>query len=310
MLSTLRSRVPRTSRAFASAKEITHSADARARMLGGANKLADAVSVTLGPKGRNVVIDQSFGAPRITKDGVSVAKAIDFEDKMTNVGANLIKQVSSKTNDVAGDGTTTATILARAIFKEGCKAVAAGMNPMDLKRGIDAATTALLEDLKAKAKPISSPEEIRPVATIAANGDTKIGALIAEAFEKVGKDGTITVNEGKTLEHELEVVQGLKVDRGYISPYFINNKKTQEVELENPLVLVYEKKISSIQSLLPILEQVVKQQRPLLIIAEDVDGEALSTLVVNALRGGLKACAVKAPGFGDHRKSVLQDMAS
>merc|ERR1719198_1915342 len=273
MLSTMR-QVPRFSRGFAS-KEIVHGADARARMLVGANKLADAVGVTLGPKGRNVVIDQSFGAPKVTKDGVSVAKAIDFEDKMTNVGANLIKQVSSKTNDVAGDGTTTATILGRAIYKEGCKGVAAGMNPMDLKRGIDAATNALLEDLKSKAKPISSPEEIRQVATIASNGDTKIGSLIAEAFEKVGKDGTITVAEGKTLQHELEVVQGLKFDRGYISPYFINNKKTQEVVLEDPLVLVYEKKISSIQSLLPILEQVVKQQRPLLIIAEDVDGEAV-----------------------------------
>merc|ERR550537_654628 len=309
MLSTLRSRVPRTSRGFASAKEIVHGADARARMLVGANKLADAVGVTLGPKGRNVVIDQSFGAPKVTKDGVSVAKAIDFEDKMTNVGANLIKQVSSKTNDVAGDGTTTATILASAIFKEGCKGVAAGMNPMDLKRGIDAATKAVLDDLKAKAKPISSPEEIRQVATIASNGDTAIGALIAEAFEKVGKDGTITVADGKTLDHELEVVNGLKFDRGYISPYFINNKKTQEVELESPLILVFDKKISAIQGLLPLLEQVVKLQRPLLIIAEDVDGEALSTLVVNSLRGGLKACAVKAPGFGDNRKAQLQDMA-
>merc|ERR550537_1031851 len=309
MLSTLRSRVPRTSRGFASAKEIVHGADARARMLVGANKLADAVGVTLGPKGRNVVIDQSFGAPKVTKDGVSVAKAIDFEDKMTNVGANLIKQVSSKTNDAAGDGTTTATILARAIFKEGCKGVAAGMNPMDLKRGIDAATKAVLDDLKAKAKPISCPEEIRQVATIASNGDTVIGALIAEAFEKVGKDGTITVADGKTLDHELEVVNGLKFDRGYISPYFINNKKTQEVELENPLILVFDKKISAIQGLLPLLEQVVKMQRPLLIIAEDVDGEALSTLVVNSLRGGLKVCAVKAPGFGDNRKAQLQDMA-
>jgi len=266
--------------------------------------------VTLGPKGRNVIIDQAFGAPKVTKDGVSVAKAIDLEDKMSNVGANLIKQVSSKTNDEAGDGTTTATVLARAIFKEGCKGVAAGLNPMDLKRGIDAATTAVLEDLKAKATPISTPGEIRQVATIASNGDEKVGGLIAEAFEKVGKDGTITVSEGKTLEHELEVVQGLKFDRGYISPYFINNKKTQEVDMENPLVLVYEKKISNVQAILPLLEHVLKSQRPLLIIAEDVDGEALSTLVVNALRGGgLKACAVKAPGFGDHRKAQLQDIA-
>merc|ERR550537_727311 len=223
MLSTLR-QLPKHARGFAS-KEIVHGADARARMLAGANQLADAVGVTLGPKGRNVVIDQSFGAPKVTKDGVSVAKAIDFEDKMTNVGANLIKQVSSKTNDVAGDGTTTATILARAIFKEGCKGVAAGMNPMDLKRGIDAATKAVLDDLKAKAKPISSPEEIRQVATIASNGDTVIGSLISEAFEKVGKDGTITVSEGKTLDHELEVVNGLKFDRGYISPYFMTTRR-------------------------------------------------------------------------------------
>merc|ERR550537_775959 len=309
MLSTLRSRVPRTSRGFASAKEIVHGADARARMLVGANKLADAVGVTLGPKGRNVVIDQSFGAAKVTKDGVSVAKSIDFEDKMTNVGANMIKQVSSKANDVAGDGTTTATILARAIFKEGCKGVAAGMNPMDLKRGIDQATKAVLADLKAKAKPISSPEEIRQVATIASNGDTVIGALIAEAFEKVGKDGTITVADGKTLDHELEVVQGLKFDRGFISPYFVNNKKSQEVELENPLILIFEKKVSNLQTILPLLEQVVKMQRPLLIIAEDVDGEALATLVVNTLRGGLKVCAVKAPGFGDNRKAQLQDLA-
>jgi len=278
-------------------------------MLGGANKLADAVSVTLGPKGRNVVIDQSFGAPRITKDGVSVAKAIDLEDKMANVGANLIKQVSSKTNDVAGDGTTTATVLARAIYKEGCKGVAAGLNPMDLKRGIDAAVTAVLEAVKKEAKPISSPDEIRQVATIASNGDVKIGGMIAEAFEKVGKDGTITVAEGKTLAHELEVVQGLKFDRGFISPYFVNNKKSQEVELENPLILIFEKKVSNLQTILPLLEQVVKMQRPLLIIAEDVDGEALSTLVVNSLRGGMKVCAVKAPGFGDNRKAQLQDMA-
>ena len=278
-------------------------------MLVGANKLADAVAVTMGPKGRNVVIEQSYGPPKVTKDGVTVAKAVELEDRMQNIGANLIKQVASKTNDVAGDGTTCATVLARAIFREGCKSVSAGMNPMDLKRGIDMAVKAVVEDLKANAKAITTPMEIMQVATIASNGDKVIGNLIAQAFEKVGKDGTITVAEGKTMEHELEVVEGMKFDRGYISPYFITNQKTQKVELDNPLLLLCDKKISNIQSILPILEHVVKVQRPLLIIAEDVDGEALATLVVNKLRGGLQVAAVKAPGFGDHRKACLQDIA-
>ena len=304
MLSTLR-----TVRSFATAKIMEHSSSARARMLAGANKLADAVAVTMGPKGRNVVIEQSYGPPKVTKDGVTVARAVELEDKLQNVGANLIKQVASKTNDVAGDGTTCATVLARAIFREGCKAVSAGMNPMDLKRGIDLAVKTVINDLKTRAKPITTPEEIKQVATIASNGDQLIGDLISQAFEKVGKDGTITVSEGKTMEHELEVVEGMKFDRGFISPYFITNQKTQKVELENPLILLCDRKISSIQSILPILEQVVKTQRPLLIVAEDVDGEALATLVVNKLRGGLQVAAVKAPGFGDHRQSCLQDIA-
>jgi len=278
-------------------------------MLVGANKLADAVATTMGPKGRNVVIEQAYGPPKVTKDGVTVAKAVELSDRIQNLGANLIKQVASKTNDTAGDGTTCATVLARAIYSEGCRAVAAGMNPMDLKRGIDAAVKIVLDDLTANAKPITTPQEIMQVATIASNGDKVIGNLIAQAFEKVGKDGTITVSEGKTLEHELEVVEGMKFDRGYISPYFVNNQKTLKVEFENPLVLLYEKKVSTIQSILPILEHVVKVQRPLVIIAEDVEGEALATLVVNKLRGGLQVAAVKAPGFGDHRKSCLQDIA-
>ena len=296
-------------RLFASGKEIEHSLGARQRMLVGANKLADAVATTMGPKGRNVVIEQSYGPPKVTKDGVTVAKAVELTDRIQNLGANLIKQVASKTNDTAGDGTTCATVLARAIFSEGCRAVAAGMNPMDLKRGIDAAVKIVLEDLSSNAKQITTPQEIMQVATIASNGDKVIGNLIAQAFEKVGKDGTITVSEGKTLEHELEVVEGMKFDRGYISPYFVNNQKTLKVEFENPLVLLYEKKVSTIQSILPILEHVVKVQRPLVIIAEDVDGEALATLVVNKLRGGLQVAAVKAPGFGDHRKACLQDIA-
>lgn len=294
---------------FASGKEIEHSINARQRMLVGANKLADAVATTMGPKGRNVVIEQSYGPPKVTKDGVTVAKAVELSDRIQNLGANLIKQVASKTNDTAGDGTTCATVLARAIYSEGCRAVAAGMNPMDLKRGIDAAVKIVLEDLTTNAKAITTPQEIMQVATIASNGDKVIGNLIAKAFEKVGKDGTITVSEGKTLEHELEVVEGMKFDRGYISPYFVTNQKSLKVEFDNPLVLLYEKKISTIQSILPILEHVVKVQRPLLIIAEDVDGEALATLVVNKLRGGLQVAAVKAPGFGDHRKSCLQDIA-
>jgi len=297
-------------RGFATAKDIRHGSEARALMLEGCNRLADAVAVTMGPKGRNVVIEQSFGAPKVTKDGVTVAKAIEFKSlPMVNVGAQLLKTVASKTNDVAGDGTTTATVLARAIFREGCKAVAAGMNPMDIKRGMDQATKIVLEDLKEQAIMIESPTSIKNVATIAANGDEQIGNLITEAFEKVGKDGTITVQDGKTLEHELEVVEGMKLDRGYISPYFITNAKTQTVEMENPLILLYDKKISSIQSILPILEQTAKMQKPLLLMAEDIDGEALSVLIVNKLRGGLKVAAVKAPGFGDNRKAMLQDLA-
>jgi len=278
-------------------------------MLLGANRLADAVAVTLGPKGRNVVIEQSFGAPKVTKDGVTVAKAIDFKNKQQNVGASLIKQVASKTNDIAGDGTTTSTILARAIFREGTKAVVAGMNPMDVKRGIDAAIKVVLEDLEKQATPISSPKEIEQVATISANGDEVIGKMVAEAFNKVGKDGTITVAEGKTLEHELEVVEGMKFDRGYISPYFANDTKAQKCVFEDPLILIYDKKISTVQSIVPVLEHAAKAQRPLLIIAEDVDQEALATLVVNRLRGGLQLAAVKAPGFGDHRRAMLQDLA-
>jgi len=321
MLSTLRSPMsgcvhralplaPVAVRGFASAKDIRHGSEARAMMLEGCNRLADAVAVTMGPKGRNVVIEQSYGAPKVTKDGVTVAKAIELKaTPMVNVGAQLVKTVASKTNDVAGDGTTTATVLARAIFREGCKAVAAGMNPMDIKRGMDAAVKAVLDDLAAQATAIDSPASIKSVATIAANGDESIGGMICDAFEKVGKDGTITVSDGKTMEHELEVVEGMKLDRGYISPYFVTNAKAQKVELENPLVLLYEKKISSVQSILPILEQVAKLQKPLLICAEDVDSEALAMLIVNKLRGGLQVAAIKAPGFGDNRKAMLQDLA-
>uniref|UniRef100_A0A7S2JZK1 Uncharacterized protein n=1 Tax=Zooxanthella nutricula TaxID=1333877 RepID=A0A7S2JZK1_9DINO len=320
MLSTLR-RAPRlaaraplaapaAARAFAAAKDIRHGSEARALMLEGCNRLADAVAVTMGPKGRNVVIEQSFGAPKVTKDGVTVAKSVDLKAApMINVGAQLVKQVASKTNDVAGDGTTTATVLARAIFREGCKAVAAGMNPMDIKRGMDAATKVVLEDLAAQATAIESPASICSVATIAANGDAQIGDMITQAFEKVGKDGTITVQDGKTLEHELEVVEGMKLDRGFISPYFITNVKAQKVELENPLVLLFEKKISSVQAILPVLEQVAKVQKPLLVIAEDIDGEALAMLIVNKLRGIVDCCAIQAPGFGDNRKAILQDIA-
>jgi chaperonin GroEL len=298
-------------RGFASAKDIRHGSEARGMMLEGCNRLADAVAVTMGPKGRNVVIEQSFGAPKVTKDGVTVAKAVELKaTPMVNVGAQLVKTVASKTNDVAGDGTTTATVLARAIFREGCKAVAAGMNPMDIKRGMDAAVKTVLDDLAAQATTIDSPASIKSVATIAANGDEGIGGMICDAFEKVGKDGTITVSDGKTMEHELEVVEGMKLDRGYISPYFVTNAKAQKVELENPLVLLYDKKISSVQSILPILEQVAKLQKPLLICAEDVDGEALAMLIVNKLRGGLQVAAIKAPGFGDNRKAMLQDLAA
>lgn len=312
MLSTLRVARPAATglcRSFAS-KEIKHGAEARALMLQGCNRLADAVAVTMGPKGRNVVIEQSFGSPKVTKDGVTVAKAVELKaSPMVNVGAQLVKTVASKTNDVAGDGTTTATVLARAIFREGCKAVAAGMNPMDIKRGMDQAVKVVLDDLAVQATMIDDPKDIRNVATIAANGDAKIGDMITEAYGKVGKDGTITVADGKTLEHELEVVEGMKLDRGYISPYFITNAKMQQVELEDPLILLYEKKISSVQPILPILEQAMKAQKPLLVMAEDIDGEALALLVVNKLRVGLKVAAVKAPGFGDNRKSILQDLA-
>merc|ERR1719454_1270559 len=296
-------------RAFAS-KDIRHGAEARALMLDGCNRLADAVAVTMGPKGRNVVIDQSFGAPKVTKDGVTVAKSIELKmTPMVNIGAQLVKSVASKTNDVAGDGTTASTVLARALFKEGCKAVAAGMNPMDLKRGMDQAVKVVLEDLAAQATMIESPASIKSVATIAANGDEQIGNLITKAFEKVGKDGTITVQDGKTMDHELEVVEGMKLDRGFISPYFVTNAKAQQVEMENPLVLLYDKKISSVQAILPILEQVSKAQKPFLIMAEDIDGEALAVLIMNKLRGGLKVAAVKAPGFGDNRKAIMEDLA-
>jgi len=291
------------------AKELRFGVECRNSVLAGADKLADAVQVTLGPKGRNVVIESTYGAPKITKDGVTVAKNIEFKDKFLNVGAALVKQVANTTNDIAGDGTTTATVLTRAIFSEGCKAVAAGMNPMDLKRGIEKAVTAVVDDLKAKTKMISTTEEIAQVGTISANGDSQIGELIARAMERVGKEGVITVAEGKTLENELEVVEGMKFDRGYISPYFQTNPKTQKCDMENALVLLYEKKISGLNTILPILEQVLKVQRPLLIVAEDVESEALATLIMNKLRAGVKVCAVKAPGFGDNRKANLQDIA-
>ena len=299
----------RTAVRHMSGKDVRFGNDARALMLAGVDKLADAVQVTLGPKGRNVVLEQAFGAPKITKDGVTVAKSIEFENRHHNLGAQLVRQVANKTNDIAGDGTTTSTVLCRAIFAEGCKSVAAGMNPMDLRRGINLATDAVLADLKARTKMISSKEEIKNVATISANSDERIGELIANAMEKVGKEGVITVQDGKTLEDELEVVEGMKFDRGYISPYFITSPKTQKTEFENPLILLVEKKVSSLQAMLPLLEQVVKTQKPLVIVAEDVDGEALATLVVNKLRGGMNVAAVKAPGFGDNRKATLQDMA-
>merc|ERR1719478_2040891 len=292
-----------------SGKDVRFGNEARALMLAGVDKLADAVQVTLGPKGRNVVLEQSFGAPKITKDGVTVAKGIEFKDKYHNLGAQLVRQVANKTNDIAGDGTTTSTVLTRAIFAEGCKSVAAGMNPMDLRRGINLAVDAVLTDLSSRSKMISTKDEIKNVATISANSDVGVGELIANAMEKVGKEGVITVQDGQTLENELEVVEGMKFDRGYISPYFITQPKTQKTEFENPLILLVEKKVSSLQAMLPLLEQVVKTQKPLVIIAEDVDGEALATLVVNKLRGGMNVAAVKAPGFGDNRKATLQDMA-
>ncbi|KAL3137677.1 Mitochondrial chaperonin 60 [Trebouxia sp. C0009 RCD-2024] len=291
------------------AKEVKFGVDCRAAVLSGVEKLADAVQVTLGPKGRNVIIEQAYGGPKITKDGVTVAKAIEFENRYQNVGASLVKQVASATNDVAGDGTTTATVLTRAILSEGCKSVAAGMNPMDLRRGINLAVEHVLADLKKRAKMISTTEEIAQVGTISANGEKEIGDLIARAMERVGKEGVITVADGKTLENELEVVEGMKFDRGYISPYFITDAKTMKCELDDPFVLIAEKKISQLQPLLPILEAAMKTQRPLLIIGEDVESEALATLIVNKLRAGIKVCAVKAPGFGDNRKANLQDIA-
>jgi len=291
------------------AKDVKFGTDARDRMLKGVDILADAVKVTLGPKGRNVVIDKSFGAPRITKDGVTVAKEIELKDKFENMGAQMVREVASRTNDVAGDGTTTATVLAQSIVREGLKSVAAGMNPMDLKRGIDQAVTKVVEDLKGRAQAIKASDEIAQVGTISANGEVEVGAMIAEAMEKVGKEGVITVEEAKGLDSELDVVEGMQFDRGYLSPYFITNAEKMTVELENPYILLHEKKLSNLQAMLPILESVVQSSRPLLIIAEDVEGEALATLVVNKLRGGLKVAAVKAPGFGDRRKAMLEDIA-
>jgi chaperonin GroEL len=291
------------------AKHVHFSTDARARMLRGVNVLADAVKVTLGPKGRNVVIEKSFGAPRSTKDGVTVAKEIELEDKFENMGAQMIREVASKTNDTAGDGTTTATVLAQAIVQEGMKSVAAGMNPMDLKRGIDKAVVAVLAEIKNSSKKVTTNDEIAQVGTISANGESEIGAMIAAAMEKVGNEGVITVEEAKSLETELDVVEGMQFDRGYLSPYFITNADKMEVALEEPLIMLHEKKLSSLQAMLPILEAVVQSGRPLLIIAEDIEGEALATLVVNKLRGGLRVAAVKAPGFGDRRKAMLEDIA-
>ncbi|MDF0664017.1 MULTISPECIES: chaperonin GroEL [unclassified Rhizobium] len=291
------------------AKEVKFNTDARERMLRGVDVLANAVKVTLGPKGRNVVIGKSFGAPRITKDGVSVAKEIELEDKFENMGAQMLREVASKTNDLAGDGTTTATVLAQAIVKEGAKAVASGMNPMDLKRGIDLAVDAVVKELKTNARKISNNSEIAQVGTISANGDEEIGRYLAEAMEKVGNEGVITVEEAKTAETELEVVEGMQFDRGYLSPYFVTNQDRMRVEFEDPYILIHEKKLSNLQSMLPVLEAVVQSGKPLLIIAEDVEGEALATLVVNKLRGGLKIAAVKAPGFGDRRKAMLEDIA-
>jgi chaperonin GroEL len=291
------------------AKDVKFGRDARERILAGVDILANAVKVTLGPKGRNVVIDKSFGAPRITKDGVTVAKEIELKDKFENMGAQMLREVASKTNDLAGDGTTTATVLAQAIVREGMKSVAAGTNPMDLKRGIDLAVGKVVENLKARSKDVAGSNEIAQVGIISANGDTEVGNKIAEAMEKVGKEGVITVEEAKGLEFELDVVEGMQFDRGYLSPYFITNPDKMTVELDNPYILIHEKKLSSLQAMLPILEAVVQSGRPLLIIAEDIEGEALATLVVNKLRGGLKVAAVKAPGFGDRRKAMLQDIA-
>jgi chaperonin GroEL len=296
-------------RGMATGKDVYFGAEARAALLAGVNKLADAVQVTLGPKGRNALLDQSFGAPKITKDGVTVAKHIEFKDRMMNMGAQLVRQVASNANDAAGDGTTTATVLGRAIYSEGVKAVAAGMNPMDLKRGMDAAVSHVVEFLASKSTPITSTEEIAQVATISANNDADIGGLIAKGMEKVGKEGVITVQDGRTLEDELEVVEGMRFDRGFISPYFVTNPATQKVEFENPYILLVEKKVSSMQAIVHILEAAIRENKPLLIIAEDVESEALTGLVINRLRAQIKVCAVKAPGFGDNRKANLQDIA-
>lgn len=292
-----------------SGKEIKFGVEGRAAMLNGVNLLADAVQVTLGPKGRNAIIQQPYGAPKITKDGVTVAKSIDFDDNFEDMGAQLIKSVASKTNDIAGDGTTTATVLARSIYSEGCKAVAAGLNPLDLRRGIQLAVDEVVKTLEEISRPIASKEEIEQVGTISANADSEIGGLLSDAMERVGREGVITVQDGKTLDNVLEVVEGMKFDRGYISPYFITNAKTQTCEMENPLILLVEKKVSNLQQLVPLLESVVKSQSSLLIVAEDVESEALATLVVNKLRAGIKVCAVKAPGFGDNRKATMQDLA-
>src|SRR6476619_6599170 len=292
-----------------SAKEVKFSVDALSRMLKGIDTLTHAVRVTLGPKGRNVLLDKSFGAPRITKDGVAVAKEIELEDKFENMGAQMVREVASKTSDQAGDGTTTATILAHAIVREGATGVAAGLNPMDLTRGVDLAVNAIVEDLKKNSNKLTSNDEIAQVGTISANGDREIGDFLAKAMQKVGNEGVITVEEAKSLETELEVVEGMQFDRGYISPYFITNADKMRTEMEDPYILIYEKKLSGLQELLPLLETVVQTGKPLLIVAEDVEGEALATLVVNKLRGGLKVAAVKAPGFGDRRKAMLQDIA-
>src|SRR4051812_13358158 len=291
------------------AKEVKFHSDARTRLMRGVDILADAVKVTLGPKGRNVVLEKSFGAPRITKDGVTVAKEIELSDKFENMGAQMVREVASKASDVAGDGTTTATVLAQAIVREGAKAVAAGMNPMDLKRGIDLAVAEAVKDIQARAKKVASSEEIAQVGTISANGDASIGEMIAQAMQKVGNEGVITVEEAKTAETELDVVEGMQFDRGYLSPYFITNAEKMVAELEDPYILIHEKKLSSLQALLPILEAVVQTSKPLLIVAEDIEGEALATLVVNKLRGGLKIAAVRPPGFGDRRKAMLEDIA-
>src|SRR5688500_1028041 len=291
------------------AKDVRFGANARERMLRGVDILADAVKVTLGPKGRNVVIDKSLGAPRITKDGVTVAKEIELADKFENMGAQMVREVASKTNDVAGDGTTTATVLAQSIVQEGHKAVAAGMNPMDLKRGIDLAVADVVAHLTKNAKKIKTSAEVAQVGTIAGNGDTSVGAMIAEAMQKVGNEGVITVEEAKTAETELDIVEGMQFDRGYLSPYFVTNPDKMVAELEDAYILLHEKKLSNLQSMLPILETTVQSGRPLLIVAEDIEGEALATLVVNKLRGGLKVAAVKAPGFGDRRKAMLEDIA-